>query len=318
MLASTGIIASLITVGCWTVGTHSFTAASRLASPLSVNRVRLLYALILITIIASTVFGISLSNLLTGPDWMQWFWLGISGVIGLTIGDYFSFSAYKLIGGSKASLFSALAPVAALLLGMVLLGESLNWVGLIGMAVSVSGILWFVGEQNRKQHLHLQISKADVFKGVLFAALGSVSQGLGLVCARKGLIQPGDFHLHPVHATWIRMGIGTGVTYLIGLFRTNLLMEFKHISFNTTRVKPVLLGTVFGPVLGVTMSMVAVTHLEVSLAQTIFSLLPISVMVSAALLGKEKLTLVSLLAACISIAGVILLVWRNSLADIFT
>lgn len=313
MNSTLGIVAALITVGCWTIGTLSFTTASNRASPVSVNRVRLLYAFVLITFISVLFFGFSLSDLLFQPDMEQWFWLGISGVIGLTIGDFFSFSAYKLIGGSKASLFNAIAPVAALLLGMVLLNEQLNGIGLMGMAISVSGILWFIWEHNRKQQLQVELSKADLWKGVAFAALGAISQGLGLVCAKKGLIHPGSISIHPIHATWIRMGIGTLVTYLIGFFRSNMWKEFKEITFTKSIFKPVITGTVFGPVTGVTMSMLSVTVLEVSLTQTIFSLLPISVMFTARLMGKEKLSVVSLIAALISILGVVVLVWRNEI-----
>ncbi|MFA6261608.1 MAG: DMT family transporter [Bacteroidia bacterium] len=310
---SIGVIAALVTVGCWTMGTIYFTIASNRASPVSVNRVRLLYAFILITLLSVLFFRFSLADLFLQPDKAQWFWLGISGIIGLTIGDFFVFSAFKLIGGSKASLFNAIAPVAALLLGMVLLNEHLNGMGILGMAISVSGILWFIREHNRKQQLHLELTKADLLKGVAFAALGAISQGLGLVCAKKGLVHHGQFSLHPIHATWIRMGIGTLVTYLIGFFRSNMWTEFKEITFTRSIFKPVITGTVFGPVIGVTMSMLAASVLEVSLAQTIFSLLPISVMFTARFMGKEKLSAVSLIAALISILGVVILVWRNEI-----
>ena len=185
---------------------------------------------------------------------------------------------------------------------------------MIGMAISVSGILWFVQSQNKAHHIaQLNMSKADIAKGMLFAFLGSVSQGLGLVCAKKGLIHQGSFEINPMHATWIRMGIGAGVTYLIGAFRSDLIKEFKHVTFNKTNLKPVILGTLFGPVIGVTMSMLAAKNLEVSLAQTIFSLLPISVMFTAHFTGREKVTLSSYIAAFISICGVIILVWRNQI-----
>lgn len=308
-----GIIAALLTVGCWTIGTFAFTAASKLVSPLSVNRVRLLFAFVLITFISVLFSNISLLGLFTAPDFQQWFWLGVSGIIGLSIGDYFAFSAYRIIGSSKASLFSAIAPVAALLLGMVLLGENINWVGIAGMAISVTGILWFISVQQRTHaNTHHPFSKSELYKGLLFAALGSISQGLGLVCAKKGLIHTGDITLTPLHATWIRMGIGAGITYVIGVFRSNLITEFKLIALSKINIKPVLLGTLFGPVIGVSMSMLAATNLEVSLAQTIFSLLPISVMFVAQVLGKEKLSFTAIAAACISICGVLILVWRNA------
>ena len=77
--------------------------------------------------------------------------------------------------------------------------------------------------------------------------------------------------------------------------------------------KTVFIGTLFGPVIGVSASLYAASLLEVSLAQTVFSMLPISVILTAVLLGKEKIEAKSLIAALISVAGVFVLVWRDEL-----
>jgi drug/metabolite transporter (DMT)-like permease len=148
---------------------------------------------------------------------------------------------------------------------------------------------------------------------MICALLGSISQGLGLVLAKKGMIHQGQYDLPPVHATWIRMGIGAGTTYIIGAFRSNLWFEFRNITFVKAHLKPVITGTLFGPVLGVSMSLLAAKNMEVSMAQTIFSLLPVSVMLTAHVSGKEKVSIASFIAAVISICGVVLLVWRNEL-----
>lgn len=296
------------------MGTLSFSAASQKMEPLSVNRVRLLYAFLVLVLMNAIFFGLNPVELFSHTNYDQWLWLGISGIIGLTIGDYFAFSAYRYIGGSRASLFATVAPLAALLLGMLMLGETINAVGMIGMAISLGGILWFVQSQNKAHHISNQgISKKDLFNGMLYALLGSICQGLGLVFAKKGLIIQGTYELNPMHATWIRMGVAASLTYVIGAFRSNLFTEFKHITFNISNFKPVIAGTLFGPVIGVSLSMLAAKNLEVSLAQTIFSLLPISVMFTAHFTGKEKVTLSAYLAALISIIGVIVLVWRNEI-----
>ncbi|MFN6082262.1 MAG: EamA family transporter, partial [Bacteroidota bacterium] len=92
--------------------------------------------------------------------------------------------------------------------------------------------------------------------------------------------------------------------------------EFKEIAFKPQHLKPVLIGTVFGPVIGVSMSLLAASIIEVSLAQTIFSLLPITVMLAAVLSGREKLELSSFIAAIISVGGVFILVWREEITQI--
>jgi drug/metabolite transporter (DMT)-like permease len=73
------------------------------------------------------------------------------------------------------------------------------------------------------------------------------------------------------------------------------------------------MGTLFGPVGGVTLSLYAVQLLPAAVAQTIFSLMPGFAIFNARFFLKEPITLNSLMGAFVAIAGVILLVWRNSI-----
>ena len=311
---NTGILAAFGTLACWTIGTFAFTLASQRSNPASVNRVRLVLASVLLAIVSVLIFDVPFQLLISGPSINQWFWLGLSGIVGLTLGDYFAFTAYRILGSSKTSLFSTFAPVAALLLGMVMLNETINTPGLIGMMVSTAGIIWFVQANRKEAEAHHD--EKHVLKGVTFAILGAVGQGLGLVCAKKGL--SADAFIHPVHATWIRMTIGALAAYSTVLFRINIWQEAKEVTASSDKVKPLLIGTTFGPVIGVSLSLLAATQLPVGIAQTIFSLLPITVMIAAVVLGKEKVKANALLATAICLCGVLILVWRNELLDLFS
>jgi drug/metabolite transporter (DMT)-like permease len=300
-----GISAAFGTLLCWTIGTFAFTQAAKNEVPLIVNRVRLLFAWIVLSIICLFT-GIHLFNLFQVPE--QFLWLAISGIVGLTIGDYFAFNAFKEIGSSKASLFSTFAPAAALLFGMVILGEQINEIGLFGMSVSLSGITWFVWANGKKS----KGKQEHEWKGILFAILGAVCQGVGLVLAKRGMnISP----ISPIEATWMRMLAAAGITYLIGAFRTNVFKELQSVFKNTKALYPMLVGTAFGPVAGVSFSLLAAQNLEVSLAQTIFSLLPLSVIAFATLSGRETVSRISIFAAIISILGVVILVWRDDIMN---
>lgn len=306
---NTGLIAAFGTLACWTIGTFAFSLASQRSNPAAVNRVRLVMASLLLALVCATLFNVSFNQLLSAPTLTQWFWLGLSGIIGLTLGDYFAFTAYSILGSSKTSLFSTFAPVAALLLGMIMLNETINLTGLIGMSVSTAGIIWFV--QANKKEAEEKHDEKPILKGVLFAILGAVGQGLGLVCAKKGLSS--DAFIHPVHATWIRMTIGALAAYTAVLFRLNIWNEAKQVTATASKLKPLLIGTTFGPVIGVSLSLLAATQLPVGIAQTIFSLLPITVMLAAVLSGKEKVKTNAIVATAICLCGVLILVWRSEL-----
>ena len=304
-----GIIAALITLTGWTIGTFSFTKASKLYAPVSVNRVRLLYACVLLSFISCTVVWINPLQLFTSPLLMHWVWLGVSGIIGLSIGDHFAFTAFKILGSSRTSLFNSFAPAAALIGGVFMLGETMNLIGVLGMLISIIGIAWFI---KSNAHNNEVLDKKQVNKGILFAILGAVCQGVGLVFAKKGLVllNANGQLISPIHATWIRLFVGTVFIYAMGIFKTNVWKELKEITTTKVYFKPIIIGTIFGPVMGVSMSLIAASNMDVSLAQTIFSFLPITVILSAHFMGKEKIKLESIFAALLSLVGVFVLVNR--------
>jgi drug/metabolite transporter (DMT)-like permease len=316
-MLNSGLTAAFATLICWTVGTFAFTIASKRADPAAVNRVRLFFAALLLSIVVVVFFKVSIVELFTLPTLGEWFWLGLSGIIGLTLGDYFAFTAYSILGSSRTSLFSTFAPVAALLLGMVILGESINGVGIIGMMISTGGIIWFI--QSTQKSNDKAIDKSQILKGITYAILGAVGQGLGLVCAKKGLNITHDTgtDLSAVHATWIRMGIGTLAAYSIAVFKRNVWTELKIITSSKSIITPLLTGTFFGPVMGVSLSLFAASQIPVGIAQTIFSLLPITVMIAATISGREKINGPSIIAAVICMVGVFVLVWRDELITFF-
>lgn len=74
-----------------------------------------------------------------------------------------------------------------------------------------------------------------------------------------------------------------------------------------------LAGTLLGPVAGVSLSLLAIQHLKVAEAQTVFALLPVFVLPLNYFIYREKITLTSVFACLMAIAGVIMLIWREEI-----
>jgi drug/metabolite transporter (DMT)-like permease len=74
-----------------------------------------------------------------------------------------------------------------------------------------------------------------------------------------------------------------------------------------------LLGTLFGPVIGVSLSLYTIGLIPVSVAQTIFSLVPVLVLPLSYLFYREKITYRAVIGMCVALTGVFLLIWRNEL-----
>lgn len=315
-----GELIAFFTTISWSIGIFPFTQAARRLGPNSVNQFRLILAVVFLTIIA-IFFSVNPLQLFTTPVPGQWLWYGLSGIIGLALGDYFGFTSFAILGTRLGSVFNTMAPAAALILGLILLEtETINWVGFIGMVITIAGVIWVLTSKEDKSSV-LNLSHGSYKKGILFAILSSLCQGAGLVLSRMGQeIEISDKvqapELHSVHQAWLRMVVATTVIILVTIFRGKSRTMWQPVLTNQNDgVKYAVAGTIFGPVLGVTLSMFAISLTQVSVAQTIFSLLPVVVMFIGFLFLNEKITMRAWGGALLAITGVIILIWRDAIMD---
>ncbi len=310
-----GLLACFCTVILWTIGTFSFTRATRLSSATTLNRIRLLYALIAISSITCVAEGIWPWDLLMQPSGGQLLWFAISGLVGFTIGDSLFFHAFKILGSRRATVYTSIAPAAALVFGMFMLDEHLSLLGIAGMGLSIAGILMLSLSRHEQRQVEEE-GHGNFFVGVLVAILGAACQGIGLVLSKKGF-GASTQAITPFHATWIRLCAATLSAYLSGALRIPLWEELRSASLNPQLRKPIIVGTIVGPVLGVSASLLGVSKIEASVAQTILALTPVSVTLVSVLVFKDKIRALSALAIVVSLIGVFVLVWRNELVHAF-
>jgi drug/metabolite transporter (DMT)-like permease len=313
-----GELMAILTTLSWTICIFPFTEASRRLGPNTVNHYRLLLAVILLSLILITFKEFNFIKLFTEPHLDNWIWLGLSGIIGLTLGDYFGFTMYAIVGTRLGSLFASLSPGAALLFGFILLGETINLIGIIGIVITSIGVAWI--SLSKAEHAKIpDHGHGKISKGILFGILSAICQGVGLVLAKKGFYNPNiQEEINPIHATWIRMITATltifAVSFVSGKIKT---ISLPLLNNQNNGIKYMIAGTLFGPVMGVSMSLYTISVLNVSMAQTIFSLVPVFVLPIAYWIYKEKITIKSLLGALIATLGLIILVWREEINSFF-
>jgi drug/metabolite transporter (DMT)-like permease len=311
-----GELIALATSLSWAICIFPFTVAVRRLGSNVLNHFRLLLALLLITLLAVILEPVSFGTLFTAPSPGNWLWLGVSGVIGFSLGDYFGFRMYAILGTRIGSLFTTLAPGASLLFGYLLLDERINLIGICGIAVTVGGVAWLTMSKKEKAKIP-DLGHGKVEWGIIFGVLGALCQGIGLVLSKKGL-QAGSPELGPVHATWIRLLAATVPLYLLSLIRGEIIkINLPILQNKNNGVLPAIAGTVFGPVLGVALSLYTVSMIEVSVAQTIFSLIPVFALPIGWMLNRERITLKAVFGALLAVSGVLLLIWRNEIIKYF-
>src|SRR5665647_2346822 len=121
--AHIGEFAALAVAIFWTVSALAFESASRKIGSLNVNILRLILALVFISIFTFFSRGHFLPSDASGHNWI---WLAVSGIIGLVLGDYFLFRSYTLVGSRFAMLIMTLAPPLSAVFAYFILGESLE------------------------------------------------------------------------------------------------------------------------------------------------------------------------------------------------
>lgn len=319
MTNSLGIFFALLTTLSWSIGIFPFTEAARRLGSNALNHFRLLLATVLLIIASVIINANGFTELFTRDFLYVWLWFGLSGIIGLTIGDYFAFSMYAILGARIGSVLTTLAPAATLLLGALMVGEHISWIGIIGIVITILGVVNLsLGRKERKlipDHGHGNIST-----GIIAGILGALCQGAGLVLAKKGFLAAEQFHhsLNPVHATFIRLFIGTASMFVLTLFTGRISRVIKPLKENKDHgIRHAVLGTLFGPFMGVSLSLYTVTLIDPSVAQTIFSLVPVFALVFSFLFLRDKISFQSMIGLVVAIGGVMILVWRDVLQQKF-
>jgi len=281
-----GELASLLTAICWTLSAIFFEKAGRRVGSMSVNILRLFLGILFLGITTLFTRGMFFPKDATLYNWV---WLGISGIIGFFLGDLFLFKSYTIIGSRTSQLVMNLAPMITAAIGWFFLDEILSMKSILGILVSVSGIMLAVAGKGLRLNVPLH--------GFLYALGGAAGQALGLILSKKGM---GDYDA--VAATQIRAIFGFFSFVLLITFLNRWRRVFRTVNDGTS-MKAITVGTVFGPFIGVSLSLYAVQHTETGIASTLMALVPIFIIVPTAFMFKEKITARQVIGAVISIAG---------------
>lgn len=282
-----GEIAAIGVSVCWTVSALFFEKAGYRIGSLSVNIIRLVMAFVFLGITLIFTQG---EFIPTDATSFQWFWLGLSGIVGLFLGDMFLFRSYLIIGSRTSTLVMSSVPMITTIVGWFFLSEYLNTMEMIAILVSLSGIIIAIAD--RKLKIRVPI------KGVMLAFGGALGQAGGLILSKKGM---GEFD--PIAATQIRVIFGiAGFIVLITILKRwgKVFGSLKEISGMTS----VTIGSVFGPFIGIALSLYAIQHTQTGIASTMMALVPVFIIIPSAIMFKEKITPHHVIGAVISILGV--------------
>lgn len=288
-----GEYAGLATAVCWTASAMSFQFASRRIGSLSVNLIRLLLAF---------SFYIAYSKIFLG-HWFpfdiphkSWIFLSISGLIGFVLGDLFLFKSYEYVSSKISMLVMSLAPPIAALLGWIMLSEPFSWMNFLGMALVLSGVSLVVLKKDKDNGVK---TFRYPTKGILLALGGAVGQGVGSVFSKIGM-----GNLDPFESSQIRV-----ITGIIGFVIIISVLKKWNVFGQGLKDKKasraLVIGSFFGPFLGVSLGMVAFKYTTLGVASTLMATVPVFILLPSHILFKEKVTMNEIVGAIVAVGGIL-------------
>ena len=288
-----GELIALLTAVCWTFTSMAFEYAGKRVGSLSVNFLRLVIAMVFLSMLMRIN---SNSFLPVGFSSESWLWLLLSGLIGFVIGDLMLFQAFVVVGARISMLMMSLAPIFAGIFGWMILGERITLFNFFSIVITLTGIALVIFNRPARSGITVNYPLG----GVLLALGGAAGQGLGLVLSKLGM---GDHNAFM--ATQIRVMAGIGGFTIMFFISGYWPKVFKALK-NRKAMRGIAIGAFFGPFLGVSLSLLSIKYISTAIASTIMAIVPVLIIPPAIIFFRERVTLKEILGAIVAVAGVIM------------
>ena len=312
---STGYIAAFATLIAWTISIFVFARLCRLEDSHTLNKAVLFFSIFLLGLLVCILDRLSPWELFSTPNSSNWLWLGISGVVGKSLGDYWGFSAMRIMGARRRSMIATLTPGFTWLFGLMILNETMNWLGIAAMLLTIVALLLLINNSTEKDEVKKENFGLPI-SGLLFGIGGAALTALAFILSKMTIVE-NETKLSAFHGTWIRIITAFLALMIFDLICNQRVRFIKTFFLNKHRAVLLFLGILFNTVLGLSFSLMAITHMNAAEAYSIFSLVPVSVIFVSVILYKKRLSLQSWIYSALAIAGVIVLVWRDVLIKRF-
>ncbi len=169
-----GELASLISAICWTFSAALYKIALKETDPLIANIIRIIFtsfSLILICFLLNKINELFIISLL------PLFYIILSSLIGLGLGDLTYMYSLDLIGVSRAVPISSIYPLFTIFFSFLFFNEKISLIVFIGALIIILGI-WILFKEEKSNFLNNRNNKKGYFAAILCAFLWGLSISL--------------------------------------------------------------------------------------------------------------------------------------------
>ncbi len=238
----------------------------------------------------------------TTLGWPQLAQMGLSGLVGIFIGDTALYACLNRLGPRRAGLLFACHAVFSALLGVWLFQEQLAGMRLVGGLGVFAGVLvaiLFARRQvtNQQSSPSLEPNIGPLWIGLLFGLLAALCQSLGTLLAKPVMGSGVD----PVAASCTRMAVAL-LAHLLLRATGAAFTKAKHPI--NPRILLIIAGNGFlAMALGMTLILLALQHGEMSMVAILSSTTPVMILPLLWLYTGQRPSLAAWLGAGLVFSG---------------
>lgn len=282
-----GCLSALLSAALWALGAILFKRLGDNLSPICINLGKSVFATICLGIMLLFINGESVSH-------RTFLYLGISGLLGITLGDTFYIKSLIELGPRLSLILTLLIPATTVLLALLILHERLSLIHCMGMLLTFSGVFMVLME--RPGHVEKQIRNR--IKGIKYGLLAIFSCAFSIIFS-KLVIESTT----ALKATFIRQLVGAAGLIAWRLIRTKLHRWVKPL-LNPVLLRNLVFAAFISTFLGTWLCLTALKYIDAAIATILNSTSPLFILPLSYFFLKERISLRSFLGSLIATIGV--------------
>ena len=235
VLPGSGEMAALAAAALWACSSLFYSKVRLTAWQINFGKNVLASGILLLHLSLQSLF---LDTPLLSVDRRAAFWLVLSSLTGIVIGDTLYFRSLQILGARRALIVSTTSPLFAASAGWLLLSEPLSVMALLGLCLTMSGVFLVVTDRPASGEVS-QHFPASVMRGVLAGLGGAVCNASGAMFSHLATYNSSDSATSastcsPLEATFVRVGfaalLSAGLLICTGRLRETARPAFdRHI-----------------------------------------------------------------------------------------
>lgn len=236
-------------------------------------------------------------------SWTAWGWLALSGLVGILVGDTFYFRSLQILGPRRSLVVATTSPFFAIVSSWLLLSESLVGIQLLGISMTVLGVMAVVAEKKGEKEA-LNLFPGVQSTGVAVGIAGAICQGLGATFAKVGMAVDG---CSPLEATMVRLLVAAAGSIIYLLLRRHG-RQFAKKFFRWELIKQLIPAAAIGTWIGIWLSQIAFKETEVGIAQTLLATSPLFAIPIVVFFQGHRISTLAIAGTVFAILGILLTV----------